>query len=344
MFFQKYKNSQDSFIIAEVGQNHQGDVSLAKEFVIKFAALGADAVKFQVRDNRYLFDDASYEKGYDSANAFASTYGAHREALELSHDEMRDVRELCREHNVKFMCTPFDEPSLEYLLSIDTDILKVASFDLGNLSLLDKMAASKLPIVMSIGGGKVAHIKASIDIIEKHHTDIALLHCVSEYPCVPERLGLANIPKLIKLFPDVLIGLSDHFSGILSGPVGYMKGARIFEKHVTMNRAWKGTDHSFALEPKGFESFVRDIRRVPIMNGQKPEAELGNEYVFQKLGKSLAARINTEAGQVLTLDNIRGRIFKEPGISVRDSYMVLGKKLKSSVKAGDKITSENLTD
>ena len=78
MFFQKYKNSQDSFIIAEVGQNHQGEVAIAKEFVAKFAALGADAVKFQVRDNRYLFDDASYEKDYDSVNAFASTYGAHR--------------------------------------------------------------------------------------------------------------------------------------------------------------------------------------------------------------------------------------------------------------------------
>ena len=344
MFFQKYQNSQDAFIIAEVGQNHQGDVSLAKEFVIKFAALGADAVKFQVRNNRYLFDDASYEKEYDSSNAFADTYGAHREALELSHDEMREVRELCRDHNVKFMCTPFDEPSLEFLLSIETDILKVASFDLGNLALLDKMAASKLPIVMSIGGGKIDHIKASMDIIKKHHDDIALLHCVSEYPCVPERLGLANIPDLMELFPDTLIGLSDHFSGILSGPVGYMKGARIFEKHVTMNRAWKGTDHSFALEPKGFESFVRDIRRVPMMDGRKPENELGNEYVFKKLGKSLAASTDIEAGQIISLDNMRGRIFKEPGISVRDSYLVLGKKLKSSIKSGEKITADNLTD
>lgn len=344
MFFQKYKNSQDSFIIAEVGQNHQGDVSIAKEFVAKFAMLGADAVKFQVRDNRFLFDDESYEKEYDSANAFADTYGAHREALELSHDEMREVRELCREHGVKFMCTPFDEPSLEFLLSIDTDILKVASFDLGNLALLNKMAETKLPIVMSVGGGKVEHIEASMKIIETHHHDIALLHCVSEYPCVPERLALANIQDLENLFPNALIGLSDHFSGTLSGPVGYMKGARIFEKHVTMNRAWKGTDHSFALEPKGFESFVRDIRRVPLMDGRKPDDELGKEYVFQKLGKSIAANVDLEVGQVLSLQNIRGRIFKEPGISVRDSYAVLGKRLKSPIKSGDKITADNLID
>ena len=142
---------------------------------------------------------------------------------------------------------------------------------------------------MSIGGGKINEIRESVKILNSKIKNLAILHCVSEYPCQYDRLGLENIKTLIREFPECTIGSSDHFNGILSGPVAYLMGARVFEKHVTLNRGWKGTDHSFALEPEGFRKFVRDIKRVNNMLPQKDQTELGKEEVFKKLGKSLTA-------------------------------------------------------
>lgn len=252
----------EPFVIAEVGQNHQGDLDVAREYIRIFAFEGADAVKFQTRNNKYLFSQDAYEAAYDSENAFAGTYGAHREHLELKPEWLPILKEDCIKHGVKFMSTPFDEPSLELLKQIDVDILKIASFDLGNLPFIHRIASMGKPVVMSVGGGKINQIRSSIDVLLKQHDEVAILHCVSEYPCEYNRLGLNNIELLINEFPQCTIGSSDHFNGTLSGPVAYLKGARVFEKHVTLNRAWKGTDHSFALEPEGFRKFVRDIKRV----------------------------------------------------------------------------------
>ena len=339
--FKKQRNNEP-YIIAEVGQNHQGSLDRAIEFIEIFAREGADAVKFQTRNNKALFSKEAYAKPYNSENAFAESYGAHRELLELNLEWLPIIKEECEKNNVEFMSTPFDEPSLEVLINLDIDILKIASFDLGNLPFIDKIGATKKPVVLSVGGGHDHHIDKSVETLLGHHNNIAVLHCVSEYPCEHDRLGLSNIKELIRKFPDCTIGSSDHFNGILSGPVAYMQGARVFEKHVTLNRAWKGTDHSFALEPNGFNHFVRDLKRTPQMLNQKPKDDLGKEYVFQKLGKSIVASNDMEKDTELNLNNLSGIIFSEQFIPVRDSYKVLGRKIKKPLKKGDPILEENL--
>lgn len=341
LLLKRHELADDAFIIAEVGQNHQGDPKIASDFVEKFAALGADAVKFQTRDNRYLFSADSYDQPYNSPTAFADKYGDHREALELPRSAVRDLRQQCADLGVRFMSTPFDEPSLEFLVEIDVEIIKVASFDLGNVAFLDRIAQAKKPVVMSVGGGNFNHIMDSVEVFDKHGSELVVLHCVSEYPCTYDRLGLENLQKLIDVFPDHTIGLSDHFNGTLSGPIGYMAGARVFEKHVTFNRAWKGTDHSFALEPRGFETFVRDIRRVPEMFGSKPKDEIGSEPVFKKLGKSVAALENIDSGDILTLENLRGKIFQSGGIPVREMAELVGKKATRAIAAGEMISKDD---
>ena len=215
------------FIIAEVGQNHQGNEETAREYVRVFANLGADAVKFQTRDIDYLFSNEALAKDYNSNNAFGSSYGEHRRALELDVEFLAQLKKDCEEHNLKFISTPFDEPSLERLIDLDVDMLKIASFDLGNLPFIDKIAASKKPVIMSVGGGKASQIKSSVDAIRRYHNDVCILHCVSDYPCPYDQLGLENIQTLIEAYPDLLIGLSDHFNGILSGPIAYMAGASV---------------------------------------------------------------------------------------------------------------------
>jgi N-acetylneuraminate synthase/sialic acid synthase len=336
------KNISEAFVIAEVGQNHQGDLDKAREYIRIFAFEGADAVKFQTRNNKVLFSKEAYEAPYTSENAFAPTYGAHREHLELKPEWLPILKEDCLKHGVKFMSTPFDEVSLGLLMDVEVDIIKIASFDLGNLPFINRIAKTRKPVVMSIGGGKADQIRASVDLLLKHHQDVAILHCVSEYPCEFDRLGLDNIYDLISEFPDCLIGSSDHFNGTLSGPIAYMKGARVFEKHVTLNRAWTGTDHSFALEPEGFRKFVRDIKRVRHMLPPKPADDLGNEFVFKKLGKSLVAYTDIKAGDMISIDDLSGKIFSSQFIPVRESNKVVGRVAKVNISKGQQISYDDL--
>jgi len=324
--FEKYRDGQDAYIIAEVGQNHQGDIFEALKYISEFARCGANAVKFQMRNNEYLFSNDALNRPYEGVNSFGATYGEHRDFLEFSSDDWLRIKSECKKQNVDFMCTAFDEPSLEQLVNLDVDILKVASFDLGNLPFLEKVIQTGKPVVFSIGGGAKEHINATINLFIKEGADFSILHCVSEYPCSVDRLGLMHIQELKNEFPNVSVGLSDHFNGILSGPIGYTLGARVFEKHVTFNRSHKGTDHSFALETRGFESFVRDIRRVPLMYKSKPIEELGTEYVFKKLGKSICANQKINNGEIFSTQNLSGIIHTEAGIPVRDAYKLLGKK------------------
>lgn len=340
--FQKLTSNGNAFVIAEVGQNHQGSLDTALEYIRIFAHEGADAVKFQTRNNKYLFSKEAYEGPYTSENAFADKYGEHREKLELKIEWLKIIKESCIKHGVKFMSTPFDEPSLEVLNEIDVDILKIASFDLGNLPFIMRIAKMGKPVVMSVGGGKIGQIRSSVDILLRYTSDVAILHCVSEYPCEYNRLGLENIEKLMKEFPQCTIGSSDHFNGTLSGPVAYLKGARVFEKHVTLNRAWKGTDHSFALEPEGFRKFVRDIKRVGHMMPSKPNEEIGKENVFKKLGKSLIAYVDIQAGEELTLNNLSGKIFNSQYIPVRESNLVIGRIANRNISQGEPILYKDL--
>lgn len=332
----------DAFIIAEVGQNHQGDLEKSREYIKVFASAGADAVKFQTRRNKYLFSEDAYEAPYESENAFAATYGLHREKLELKPEWLPILKADCRQHGVKFMSTPFDEPSLDLLCEVEVDIIKVASFDLGNLPLIHRIARAGKPVVISVGGGKIDQIRASVDVLLTHNDEVAILHCVSEYPCEYNRLGLENIEILSREFPGCSVGSSDHFNGTLSGPVAYLKGARVFEKHVTLNRAWKGTDHSFALEPEGFRKFVRDIRRVRHMIPSKPPEELGSERVFKKLGKSLVAYVDIGAGERIELDTLSGRIFSAQYIPVRESNRVIGRIARRNIRKGEPIQYSDL--
>jgi len=341
--FGKVGMGVEPFIIAEVGQNHNGSLDQAREYIRVFASEGADAVKFQTRNNKYLFSQDAYDAPYSSENAFAATYGAHREKLELKPEWLPILKEDCIKHGVKFMSTPFDEPSLDLLKAIDVDILKIASFDVGNLPFIHRVAALGKPVVMSVGGGKIEQIRSSVEALLSYRDNVAILHCVSEYPCEFNRLGLDSIEVLIKEFPRCSIGSSDHFNGILSGPVAYLKGARVFEKHVTLNRASKGTDHSFALEPEGFRKFVRDIRRVRHMLPPKAANELGNESVFKKLGKSLVAYRNIKTGEEITHNDLSGRIFSTQYIPVRESNQVIGGKVKRDIVKGEPIFYSDLS-
>jgi len=328
----------DPYIIAEVGQNHQGSVEEAMRYISVFSSLGASAVKFQMRSNSTLFDSSVYNSIYNSDNSFGETYGEHREFLELTSEEFRLLRDKCSSLGVDFIVTPFDEVSLETCLTLGVDAIKIASFDVGNIPFIEKIAKSNVPIVISTGGANLDHISSSINVINKYHKDVAILHCVSKYPCPLEDVQLLKINILKDRFPGFTIGLSDHFNGIITGPLAYTLGALVFEKHVTFNRCNKGSDHSFSLEPEGFRKFCRDIHRSKVLLTEADYEGLGSEPVFKKLGKSLVANDFIPAGAQFTTDNLSGRICRPSIIPVRESAFLLGKFAAKDINRGDYIT------
>lgn len=320
------------YIIAEVGQNHQGSKKIALEYIEVFSKLGASAIKFQTRNIETLFDKESLNRKYYSNNSFAETYGEHRKKLELDRGFYDELIKTCVNNKVDFVSTPFDIPSLNFLLKKGLNKLKISSFDCGFLKLIDAMAEANIWTIMSCGGSSMDHIRQSVNCYLKKSNKLVLLYCVSEYPTPINKLKLGNIRTLIREFPEIKIGLSDHFNGILTGPLAAMLGATVFEKHVTFDRAWKGTDHVFALEAEGFRKFCRDIRRTHQIIDSGFSSNLGDEPVFKKLGKSIIFENDLPVGHVLEIKDLNGKILNDHGIPIRDTFKYIGKKLLISVK------------
>ena len=330
-------------IIAEVGQNHQGNLDLAIEYVEKFSKLGASIIKFQARNNKYLFDESRFNLNYDSPNSFGLTYGEHREKLEFKEEDLLKIKKSTENSNSKFCCTPFDEESLEMLIRINTDYIKVASFDMGNIPFLRRIGMQRKTTIISTGGANIEIIKESLKALD-YGQDIFVLHCTSEYPCPAEKVNLSMIPILINQFPQYKIGISDHFNGTLTGPLARIIGAVAFEKHVTFDRSQKGSDHKFSLEPEGFRKFVRDIRRAEILFKRNDLENIGSEEVFERLGKSCVAAKDIKKGEKLEFEHISGRIFNKQKIPIRECRKIVGKFVSKNIKKGDPFEYDFITN
>jgi sialic acid synthase len=304
-------DDSDCYVIAEIGNNHQGEIDKCKQLFVAAKEAGANAVKLQKRDNRALFTRAMYEQPYTSENAFAPTYGAHREYLEFGREEYVELIAFAKEIGITFFATAFDIPSADFLAELDMPAYKIASGDLKSIPLLRHVASFGKPIIVSTGGGTLEDIRRAHDAIMPINTQLALLQCTASYPCEPEHLNLRVIETLRREFPGVVIGLSSHENGISMPLLSFALGGRIVEKHLTLNRAWKGTDHAFSLAPDGFRRLVRDLRRCAAAMGDGQKCVFPEEEApIKKMGKKLVAARDLPAGHVLTANDIA---MKSPG-------------------------------
>jgi N-acetylneuraminate synthase/sialic acid synthase len=293
-------DDEPAYVIAEIGHNHQGELEKAKALVRSARECGVDAVKLQKRDNRRLFTRTFYDSPYDNENSFGATYGEHREALELGKSEWFELSRYAREEGVAFVAAAFDEPSADFLAELGVDAFKFASGDLLNVPFLRYVAAFGKPLLLSTGGGTLEDIDRAVEAILPLNPRLSVLHCTAAYPADVEDLNLSVITTLREHYPDLVIGLSDHHNGIAMAPVAFMLGARVFEKHFTLNHAWKGTDHAYSLMPDGMRRFVRDLHRVPVALGDREKRRLpSEERPLTKMGKKLVAARDLEAGHVL---------------------------------------------
>jgi len=321
-------DDEPAYVIAEIGHNHQGDLEKAKALIHAAKECGVDAVKLQKRDNRRLFTRAFYDSPYENENSFGATYGEHREALELGKSEWFELSRYAREEGVAFVAAAFDEPSADFLAELGVDAFKFASGDLLNVPFLRHVARFGKPMFLSTGGGALEDVDRAVEAISAVNERLSVLHCTASYPAEVEDLNLRVIPVLAERYPEFVVGLSDHHNGIAMAPVAFMLGARAFEKHFTLNHAWKGTDHSYSLMPDGMRRFVRDLHRVPLALGDGVKRRLpSEERPLEKMGKKLVAARDLPAGHVLELGDLEARSPADGGLPPYELDRLLGRKL-----------------
>jgi len=317
-----------AYVVAEIGHNHQGDLEKAKALIHAAKECGVDAVKFQKRDNRRLYTRAFYDSPYDNENSFGATYGEHREVLELEKSEWFELSRYSREEGVAFVAAAFDEPSADFLAELDVDAFKFASGDLLNVPFLRYIAALGKPMFLSTGGGTIEDIDRAVEAVVAVNDRLCVLHCTASYPADVEDLNLSVITTLRERYPDYVIGLSDHHNGIAMAPVAYILGARAFEKHFTLNHAWKGTDHAYSLMPDGMRRFVRDLHRVPVALGDGVKRRLpSEERPLEKMGKKLVAARELPAGHVLAPGDLEAKSPADGGLPPYELDRLLGRPL-----------------
>lgn len=342
-----------TYLIGEIGQNHNGSVDIAKviidlisrpveEPLFNLALKGMDSVKLTKRDLREELSQSAMNRPYDSPHSFGRTYGEHREALELSDEEHYEVYLHAKSKGLEFVETLCATGCLSMLRLFTPDRLKVASRDLTNLPLLAAMAETKIPIILSTGMAGNEELDEALEVISRYHNDISILHCTSEYPTHPKNVNLNSIVYLKKHYGQYNIGFSDHTVGISAPVAAAALGAEIIEKHITLDRRMKGTDQAGSLGPDGLHRMVRDIRLLDMSMGEENIfiAE-GVKSARVKLERSIASLRDLPEGHVIAEADLH-MLSPGDGFKWRDKDRLIGRKLKRAVPKDEIIYPEFL--
>ncbi|HEX9027525.1 MAG TPA: N-acetylneuraminate synthase family protein [Anaerolineales bacterium] len=296
-------DGQPTYIIAEIGVNHNGILDLALELIDVAVRAGADAVKFQKRNL-----DKLYPKKYlDNANAGEKTLRYMLPILqqvELPDEAYYRIVEYCRSKGITFLCSAWDTESADFLDGLGMPAFKMASADLTNLPLLDHIVKKGKPLILSTGMSRMEEVETTVDFLKERHAEFALLHCNSTYPAAFEDINLRFMEQLRRF--GVPVGYSGHERGIAVSTVASAMGASIIERHVTLDRTMEGPDHAASLEPQGFQKLVRDIHQVTMALGAGEEKFISRGEILNRevLAKSLVASRRIEPGETITAEMI----------------------------------------
>jgi len=337
-------DSSPCYVIAEIGHNHQGDLEQAKKMFSEAKECGADAVKLQKRDNRSLFTKEYFTRPYDNPHSFGTSYGEHREALEFGRAEYIELQAYAREIGLTFFATAFDQPSCEFLAELDMPAYKVASADLRNTPLLRCVAQIGRPVILSTGAALLDDVLRAYNTVADLNPNVAVLQCTASYPPAWDELDLRVIETYRALFPSSVIGFSSHDSGIAMALAAYVLGSRIVEKHFTLNRAMRGSDHAFSLEPQGLSKLVRDLERAHVALGDGTKRMHPCEVEPSvKMAKKLVTTRALPAGHVLGGEDITA---KSPGdgLPPYEIERFLGRALRQPVEEEATLTFELLEE
>ena len=262
-----------TYIIAEIGINHQGDIDLFKKMILKAKDCGVDAVKSQKRDPKLCLTPEQYERPYENPHSFGKTYGEHKEVLELNEGEWKEAMRVADDIGIPLFASVFDVNSAKFIREIGAEMIKIGSAEVTKLELLEEVADYGLPIIMSTGMSTLEEIDKAVALFKSHKTELTLTHCTSCYPCSYEDVNLRIIPELIKRY-EIPVGFSGHHSSVAIDAAAVALGACLVERHFTLDRAMKGTDQAASLEPVGMEKVVKYIRATETAMGSSEKKVL----------------------------------------------------------------------
>ena len=304
-------SDQPVFIIAEIGQNHQGDLNLAKEMIAKAKEAGADCVKFQKSNLEAKFTKDALKAPYSGPNSWGPTYGEHKAHLEFSLEQYQELVEYSRKLGIPMTASAMDCESLDFLVSLDVPFIKIGSGDSNNPLILEKASQLDKPLVVSTGMSDMEQVKKMVNILQgeaETKSNIVLMQCTSSYPTPPQDVNL----KILDLYQESLslvIGYSGHEMASVPTLGAVARGAKVIERHVTLDKNMKGTDHKCSLDMEEFKALVESIRIMESALGVKEKKFLPSEqHCFDKLGKTLVAAKDLTKGQLLTKDCVAVKV------------------------------------
>lgn len=331
-----------TFVIAEIGNNHNGDIELAKKLVDLAFDSGADCVKFQMRDVSSLYQLSDENNG--SADLGAEYTLDLLSKFQLTNQQLFDVFDYCKSKGLPPLCTPWDMNSLEALEEYGMDFYKVASADLTNHKLLEALVNTGKPLICSTGMSTEAEITKSADFLRRKGANFVLLHCNSTYPTPYKDVNLAYLAKL-KSISGGLVGYSGHERGTSIPVAAVALGAKIIEKHFTIDQSMEGNDHKVSLTPNEFKRMVTEIRSLEEALGNSDDRVLtqGEMLNRETLAKSVIASRSIEQGTVITQEMLD---IKSPGQGLQPMYIneLVGRSAKRNLQAGDCFFDGDLTD
>lgn len=331
-----------TFIIAEIGNNHNGSIERAKIMIDKAVEMGADCAKFQMRQIKEVYRSKSLDKtGEDLGTEYIIDL---LNKFELTVEQQRELSLYCKSKGILYMCTPWDTKSVEILESFNVPAYKVASADLTNLPLLDKLALTKKPLILSTGMSTSDEVKYTVDFLHKRKVEFVLLHCNSTYPAPLHDINLKWIDKLKKIHP--LVGYSGHERGINVSLAAVALGAKVIERHFTLDRKMEGPDHAASLEFDEFKDLIIGCREIEEALGKDNATNRllsqGEMINRENLGKSLVASRKLKKGDILTSDDIKV-LSPGQGLSPQFYESLIGLKLNRDLDFEDYFFKSDLT-
>ena len=319
----------DSFVLAEIGLNHNKDVSLACRMIDDAIKSGADGVKFQSYITEHLMrtDNPAY-------NIFKD--------LELSADEFSQIADHCKAVNIPFISTPFCHETVEMLAKLDVPAFKIASSDITYLDLISHAASFGKPVILSTGMSDFREIDNAVEtILGKNNNQIIILHCISKYPPAEEDLCLNAIAVLKNRYPHFTIGFSDHTPNPTAAVASRALGATFFEKHFTSDKSLPGPDQAISTDPAEMKIYIDAIHSADRMCRTLSAADRADMTIAPFARRSLFAECDISAGQTFSAENITA-LRPGDGIPVSEMNCIIGKQAARNIKAGTKLTRDDI--
>jgi sialic acid synthase SpsE len=341
-----FENSDEPYVIAEVGSNHNGDMKLAEELIKAAKVAGADCVKFQSWTKGSIFSKIKYQENYflkdDYRNRNDFTLEEIVEKFSVSEQQLIELKSIADDMSIDFACTPFSNNEATFIAEkLDVPFIKIASMDVNNYPFLDFVAKLGKPVIISTGLGTLSEIDRAVSVFENAgNKSIAILHCVAEYPPLDTQMNLRNIVTLMDCYPDHTVGFSDHSIGACLPLAAIALGAKIIEKHFTLDKNMSGWDHKLSATPAELKDICHGGQRVNRALGSSRIMALETDERKREFRRSIVTTRPILKGEMFGSEDLT---FKRPGTGVAPEFVdfVIGRVAKRDLEKDELLKSDD---